>query len=65
MSTARSSLKNQIEAPFNAGRQQHLYPCRTSSREPDAILGPRRAFVPRVTQIAANIDSAGDQVMMS
>lgn len=64
MLTARSSLKNQIEASFDAGRQQHLYACRTSSRQPDAILWPRRAFVPRVTQIAANIDSAGDQFMM-
>ena len=56
MSTARSSLKNQIDAPFDAGRQQHLYPCRTSSRQPDEIFWPRRAFMPRVTQIAANID---------
>jgi hypothetical protein len=64
VSTARSSLKNQIEAPFDAGRQQHLYSCRTSSRQPDTILWPRRAFVPRVTQIAANIDLAGDQFMM-
>ena len=64
MSTGLSSLKNQTEAPFDAKRQQHLYSCRTSSRQPDAIFGPRRAFVPRVTEIAANIDSAGDQFMM-
>jgi hypothetical protein len=64
VSTGRSSLKNQTEAPFDAKRQQHLYACRTSSRQPDAILWPRRAFVPRVTEIAANIDSAGDQFMM-
>jgi hypothetical protein len=64
VSTARSSLKNQTEAPFDAKRQQHLYACRTSSIQHDAIFGPRRAFVPRVTEIAANIDSAGDQFMM-